>query len=139
QTTVPEPVTIEERLAVRTNFATGVIAFGVIVAICYYAGAVIQAVLVSLILAIFLDPIVELLSRIRFPRPLGAFIALLLLGGVVLLASFGLYNRVQDFAEELPVYSRIIRGAVLNVRRRIERFEKQTEQVIPPARQSMQQ
>jgi predicted PurR-regulated permease PerM len=133
-----EPATIEERVVVRTNFATGVIAFGVIVAICYYAGAVIQAVLVSIILAIFLDPIVELLRRIRFPRPLGAFIALLLLGGVVLLGSFALYNRVQDFAQELPVYSRIIRGTVLNVRRRIERFEKQTEQVIPPIPQSGQ-
>ena len=136
QTTVPEPEITEERVTSKTNVATGVIAFGVIAAICYYAGAVIQAVVVSIMIAIFLDPIVELLSRIRFPRPLGAFIALLLLIGAVSLASFALYTRVQDFTQELPVYSRIIRGTVLNIRRRIERFQKQTEQVLPPMPQS---
>ncbi len=130
---MPEQTTVQESRAVRTSFSTGVIAFGVILAVCYFAGAVIEAVLVSLILAIFLDPIVEVLGRIHFPRPLGALIAILLLLGTVLLGSFLLYNRAEDFAQQLPRYSGIIRGAITQVRRRVERFERQTEQVIPPA------
>src|SRR4051812_34587191 len=89
--------------------ALGVIAFGVVMVICYLAASVIETVLVSLILAIFLDPIVEVLAKIRIPRALGAFVAVVLLMGVLGLASFFLYQRVQDFAEDLPQYSKVLR------------------------------
>ena len=47
-------------MEVKTSFVSGVIAFGIIMGICYVAGSVIQTVLVSILLAIFLDPVVEL-------------------------------------------------------------------------------
>ena len=121
-------------MEVRTNFVSGVIAFGVIMAICYVAGSVMQTVLVSILLAIILDPGVELLSAIRLPRSLSAFLLVLLLIAVVYLASLSLYRRADDFARELPQYSKIIRNMVLQVQRAAERFQRQEEQVIPPSR-----
>jgi predicted PurR-regulated permease PerM len=117
----------------KSSVATGIIAFGIVMAICYVAGSVIETVIVSILLAIFLDPLVGLLARIRIPRALGALIAIVLLGAVVGLASVLLYNRVQDFAQELPRYSSIIRQNVINFRRRMDLLQKQTEQVIPRA------
>ena len=116
-----------------SGIASGIIAFGIVMAICYFAGSVIETVIVSILLAIFLDPLVGLLSRIRIPRAIGALIAILLLGAVVGLASVLLYNRVQDFADDLPRYSSIIRQSVINFRRRMDLLQKQTEQVIPRA------
>jgi predicted PurR-regulated permease PerM len=122
----------------RSSSASSVIAFGVVMAVCYVAGSVIQTVLVSILLAIFLDPLVELLARIHLPRAFGALLAVLLLIAVVGLASFLLYNRAEDFADALPRYSSIIRDGVANVRRRVERLQKQTEQVIPRSQERVQ-
>jgi len=129
---------IRTDMAGKSSFAFGVIAFGVIMAICYFAASVIETTLVSIILAIFLDPLVEALVRIRMPRALAAFIVVILLVAIVGVASFFLYNRVQDFARDLPRYSNTIRSTVMNVRRRIEHFERQTEQVIPRSPERVQ-
>ncbi|MBI2817847.1 MAG: AI-2E family transporter [Acidobacteria bacterium] len=125
-------------MAQKSSFASGVIAFGVIMGICYFAASVIETTLVSIILAIFLDPLVEALVRLRFPRALAAFIVVVLLVTFLGIASVFLYNRVQDFASDLPRYSNTIRTAVMNVRRRIEQFRRQTEQVIPRSPERVQ-
>ena len=125
-------------MQVKSNFVSGVIAFGVIMGICYVAGSVIQTVLVSILLATLLDPVAELLSHIRVPRALSAFLMVLLMIAVVYLAFLFLYNRAENFAQELPRYSKIIRSGVLQVRHAAERFQKQTEQVIPPSQERIQ-
>ena len=104
-------------MKVKTNFVSGVIAFGVVMGICYVAGSVIQTVLVSLLLAIILDPAVELLSYIRTPRALSAFLMVLLMIAGIYLAGLFLVSRADDFAEGLPQYSKILRDAVLQVQR----------------------
>lgn len=125
-------------MAEKSSFAFQVIAFGVIMAICYFAASVIETILVSVILAIFLDPLVEALMRLRLPRALAAFIAVILFVAVLGAVSVLLYNRVQDFARDLPSYSNTIRNSVINVRRRIERLQRQTEQVIPRPQEHVQ-
>ncbi len=125
-------------MEVKTNFVSSVIAFGVIMGICYVAGSVIQTVLVSILLATLLDPVAELLAYIRVPRALTAFLMVLLMIAVVYLAFFFLYNRAVDFAQELPQYSKIIRDRAVQIERAAESFQKQTEIVIPPSRGRVQ-
>ena len=131
-------IVAENSMTGRSSFATGVIAFAAVMAICYFAASIIETAVVSVMLAIFLDPIVDLLARLRFPRALGALLAVLLLVAVVTIVSIVLYNRVQDFAQDLPRYSNIIRRNVTTVRLRMERLVRQTEQVIPPPPQRTQ-
>lgn len=116
----------------KGNFATGIIAFGVLMAICYVAGSVIETVLVSILLATLLAPGVELLRRWRLPRSLGAFLMVALLLASVYLAFLLFYSRTEDFVNELPRYSRIVRNGILQIRRSAEQFQRQTEQMIPP-------
>src|ERR1019366_9466701 len=99
-----EPILTETPVGGKANLASSVIAFGVVLAICYFAASVIEVLLVSILLAIFLDPIAELFCRVHLPRALGAFFAVLILVGVVVVASVFLYTRVEGFAEDLPRY-----------------------------------
>jgi predicted PurR-regulated permease PerM len=122
-------------MKVKTNFVSGVIAFGVIMAICYVAGSVLQVMLVSLLLAIILDPAVELLSYIRVPRAFSAFLMVLLMIAGIYLAFLFLISRADDFADVLPQYSKILRNAVVQYRSTADRLQKQTETVIPPTRE----
>ncbi|MBI3895349.1 MAG: AI-2E family transporter [Acidobacteria bacterium] len=122
-------------MARDASIALSVIAFGVGMAICYFAAAVIQTILVAILLALLLDPPVERLRRWKFPRTFAVLLMLLLFLGVVSVSSFYLYSSAQEFIEELPSYSQDIRQKILQIRRRAERIQQQTEQVIPPAQE----
>ncbi len=123
---------IPASMQVKTNFSSGVIAFGVIMAICYVASTVIETVLFSILLAVLLDPAVERLRRFRVPRELSVFLMVLLMIGTVYLAFLLLYSRAQDFAEELPRYAVTVRDSIQRVQRSVEQLQRQTEQVLDP-------
>ncbi|MBI4459637.1 MAG: AI-2E family transporter [Acidobacteria bacterium] len=122
-------------MARDATIALNGIAFGVAMAICYFAGSVIQTILVSVLLALLLEPGVEKLRRWRFPRPLAVLTMLLLLIAAVSASSFFLYSSAEEFMEELPGYSQTLRRKVLQIRSGAERMQRQTEQVIPPPRE----
>ena len=52
------------------HLALRIVALGVVVALLYFGRALFITVLVAVIIAFILEPFVELLMRIRFPRSL---------------------------------------------------------------------
>src|SRR5689334_12137781 len=70
-----------------------VIAVAVVLTICYFAKLVIVVLLVSILFAFILAPLVGLFERFRVPRPLGAFLALLILLGVIYGALYFGYSK----------------------------------------------
>src|SRR5258708_36929146 len=100
-----------------------VIAAAIILLFFYYAAGVVIPLLLSILLAYFLDPAVEFLERIGLPRTLGAMVMVLILIAVLAAASYGLWTRTADFAEHWPKYSSLLRqaaGAVEGKNRGIE-------------------
>src|SRR5690348_18492284 len=85
-----------------------VVAVAVVLTICYFAKLVIVVLLVSILLAFILAPLVGLFERFRVPRPLGAFLALLILLGVIYGALYFGYSKAVDFSQQVPKYSREI-------------------------------
>ena len=77
----------EEKLT-RVVWAGSValIIIGVVVmpAIFYFAKLVLVTLLVSILIAFMLEPLVNLLQRVRLPRSAAAFMAVLVLGGCLL-------------------------------------------------------
>src|SRR3954464_2033801 len=63
-----------------SSAATTIVATAVILTICYFAKPVLITLLVAILFAFLLEPIVNLFLRIRMPRPIGALIAMLLVG-----------------------------------------------------------
>jgi predicted PurR-regulated permease PerM len=102
------------------TFSLRVISAAIILLFCYYAAGVVITVLLSILLAYFLDPAVELLERMHLPRTLGAMIIVLLLIAVLVAVGFGLGSRVADFGASWPKYSAVLKQAAGAVEEKIE-------------------
>jgi predicted PurR-regulated permease PerM len=109
-----------------------VIAGAVILAICYVAKLILITLLISILFAFMLEPVVNLLEKVRLPRAAGAFLAVLLMVAAIYAGSYFLYGRAMSFVHELPKYSERIRSHLARVREQTSELEKTTQQVLPP-------
>jgi len=108
-----------------------IIAATVILAICYVAKLILVTLLVSILFAFVLEPVVNLLEKIRLPRSAGAFLAVLFMVGLIWAGSYFLYGKAMSFVHELPKYSDRIRSHLAHVRQQTNELEKTTQQVFP--------
>jgi len=85
--------TAREREFVRlkgSTFSLRVIAAGILVLFAYYAQGVVITLVLSILLAYCLDPLVELMERMRIPRTVGAMVTVLLLGAALGAAGYAM-------------------------------------------------
>ena len=105
------------------TFSLRIVAAAIILLFLYYAQGVVITLLLSVLLAYFLDPAVEFLERFRVPRPIGALIMVLILIAVLAAGSYGLWTRTTDFAESWPTYRGILRDAASTIQVKIRGIE----------------
>lgn len=122
-TETPSPKEREYVRLVGSTFSLRVIAAAIILLFCYYAQGVVITLLLSILLAYCLDPIVELLERLRIPRTIGALISVLLLAALVGGLGYTLWTRASDFASSWPRYSEVLRKAADAVESKITRLD----------------
>ena len=108
-----------------SNFSMRVIAGAIILLFCYYAQGVVITLLLSILLAYFLDPAVELLERTGLPRTGGAMVMVLILIMVLVAVGYGLGSRMANFAENWPKYGSVLRSAADTVEGKINGIEGQ--------------
>jgi predicted PurR-regulated permease PerM len=106
-----------------SNFSMRVIAGAIILLFCYYAQGVVITLLLSILLAYFLDPAVELLERTGLPRTGGAMVMVLILIMVLVAVGYGLGSRMANFAENWPKYGSVLRSAADTVEGKINGIE----------------
>jgi len=117
-----------------------VIAFGVVIALLYWARVFFITFFTAVAIAFILEPFVALLMRIRFPRSLASFVVCSVALLAVYLMVLGAYTQVASLTEDYQQnYGQKVAAAVQNVRTRIEEMEKATYQLVVPARQQQQQ
>jgi len=117
---VPETETPQAVRITGVTFSLRVISAAIILLFFYYAAGVVITVLLSILLAYFLDPAVELLERMRLPRTLGATLIVLLLIAVLGAVGYGLGSRIGDFAASWPKYSSVIKRVAGEVEGKIK-------------------
>jgi predicted PurR-regulated permease PerM len=102
-----------------------IISLGIIFAFLYFASSVVVTILLSILLAYFLDPVVEFLERMQVPRGLGAMLVLLavtlFIGGLGYLVAV----RANQFLTDWPRYSAVLRHATTAVNRQLTNVENQ--------------
>ena len=108
-----------------------ILAAAVILAICYIAKLVLVTLLFSILLAFMLEPVVNLLEKIRLPRAAGAFLAVLFMLALMYAGSYFLYGKAMSFVHELPKYSVKISSYLAHFREQTSELEKTTKQVFP--------
>jgi predicted PurR-regulated permease PerM len=113
------------------TFSLRVIAAAIILLFCYYAAGVVITLLLSILLAYFLDPAVELLEKLHLPRTVGAMLIVLLLIAVLVAVGYGLGTRTADFASNWPKYSDLLKHAAATVESKIRGLEGQVSQITP--------
>jgi predicted PurR-regulated permease PerM len=100
------------------------LAVALILVFLYFAASVVITLLLAILIAYFLDPIVEFLERMRMPRTLASMVTVLLLIGVLGAVGYGLYSRSSDFAANWPKYSGTLRNAVNSVETKLNGLER---------------
>jgi predicted PurR-regulated permease PerM len=106
-----------------STFSLRIVAAAIILLFFYYAAGVVITVLLSVLIAYFLDPAVELLERVRIPRTIGALIMVLIMILVIVAVGYGLWQRTSDFAANWPKYRDILRDATGSVQGKLSGFE----------------
>src|SRR5271168_4767315 len=81
---------------VGSNFSLRILAAAIILLFFYYAAGVVITMLLSILLAYFLDPAVELLERMHVARTVGAMIMVLLMLAVLIAVGYGVATRAED-------------------------------------------
>lgn len=113
-----------------------VVAVAVVLAICYFAKLVLVTLLVSILLAYVLEPVVSQFEGVKIPRPLGATLALVLLGGIFYGSVYFGYSKGVEFVQELPKYSDKIKRATIHFRKQAQKLQQTTQGVLPTAEDS---
>jgi predicted PurR-regulated permease PerM len=108
------------------------IAAAILLLFFYYAAGVVITVLLSVLLAYFLDPAVEFLERFRVPRTIGALILVLLMILVIVAAGYTIWLRTSDFAADWPKYRGILRSATASVQGKINGLEGSVNELTNP-------
>lgn len=88
------------------------------------AELVLVVLLISILLAFILEPVVEILQRIRvLPRGVACFLAVSLMVALALGISYLSYNQAASFVQDLPKYSKNIRDEMARFRQKVENLE----------------
>lgn len=126
--TTETPQTTVFRISGST-FSLRLVAAAILLLFFYYAAGVVITLLLSVLIAYFLDPAVEFLERLRVPRTIGALILVVLLILVLIAVGYTLWLRTSDFAADWPKYRSIIRGATGEVQKKISGIESSVTEV----------
>ena len=102
-----------------STFSLRVLAAAIILLFCFYAQGVVITLLLSILLAYFLNPAVELLERVHLPRTIGAMTMVLILIAVLVAVGYGLGERTADFAANWPKYGGMLKQAASTVEGKI--------------------
>jgi predicted PurR-regulated permease PerM len=115
-----------------SSFSLRILAAAIILLFFYYAAGVVITLLLSVLIAYFLDPAVDFLERFRVPRTIGALIMVLILIAVIGAASYGLWLRTADFVSDWPKYRSILRSATGELQGKIRGFEGGVSDLTTP-------
>jgi predicted PurR-regulated permease PerM len=106
----------------HSGLAERVIAAGVIIGFLYWAEIVVLTVILSVLLAYFLDPLVQLMERWHVPRALGSLIVLLLATAVLVGLGVLTGSRLNRFIADWPRYSAMLQNASAVVAEHLRHF-----------------
>jgi predicted PurR-regulated permease PerM len=118
------PLPPPRRRTVRQrHWAMNMLGLGIVLALCYYAEAVLAVFFISVLLAFILAPIVDLLTRVHLPRGVAAAIAILLLLAGMAGVVYYSYNEAAILLQQLPKYTHQVREEIMRFRKSAENLE----------------
>jgi predicted PurR-regulated permease PerM len=115
----------------RSNASQRIIAAGILLVFLYYAASVLMTIVLAILLAYFLDPVVQGLEKIHVPRAVGSLVVVLLMVALIAAALTETWYRVEGFVTDWPKYSAKLRSASQSVEKRLEKIEQGVNTITP--------
>src|SRR5258707_13204797 len=88
------------KVSSRSNPSQRIIALGIVFAFLYWASSIVMTLLLAVLLADFLDPVVNVLAKLHIPRSIGALFALLAMTSIVGGLGYWLVSRADQFDQD---------------------------------------
>ena len=127
------------KVGARSNASQRIIALGIVFAFLFWASSIVITLLLAVLLAYFLDPVVNVLEKIHIPRALGALFALLAVTSIFGEVGYLLVVRADQFVQDWPRYSTVLHNGMTALDRKLAVFEKQVEAIEPQQEQKGRQ
>ena len=119
------------KVSARSNPSQRIIAVAIIFAFLYFTSDVVVPLLLAVLIAYFLDPVVGTLERIHIPRALGSLVVMLAVTALLAGLGYLVALRANQFLEDWPRYSQVLRHATTAFDRQISTFEKGVDSITP--------
>jgi len=119
----------ETKVITASSVSARIIAAGIVIAFCYWASSVLVTLLVAVLLAYFLDPLVNWLEALRVPRALGSLLVVLVTLALVVVLAWSLIERVDQFGADWPNYRKPLRAAVDTVQKKLALVEARVSEI----------
>ena len=124
----------ETLVQARGTASARIIAAAIVIAFCYWASMVLVTIFAAVLLAYFLDPVVNWLERVRVPRALGSLLIVLLTLALLAMMGWTLMERADQFGQDWPKYRQPLRAATAAIESRMETFEKHVSEIEPASK-----
>jgi predicted PurR-regulated permease PerM len=121
----------ETRIISASSVSARIIAAGIVIAFLYWASSVLVTLIVSVLLAYFLDPLVTWMESWHIPRALGSLLVVLLSLALLMIMGWTLVERVDQFGRDWPSYRAPLRAAANVVSNKLETFEAHVSEIEP--------
>jgi predicted PurR-regulated permease PerM len=119
------------RFTARSNSPQRIIAMGIVFACLYWASSVVMTLLLAILAAYVLDPLVELLERVKVPRALGSLLVLLIAIALLIGLGYLIVARTDAFAADWPRYSQVLRRGTTALDNKLAVMERQVGAIAP--------
>jgi predicted PurR-regulated permease PerM len=100
----------------------------------YFGQLFFITLIVAVVIALILEPFVDLLVRWHFPRGVASFLVCSVALMALYLAGLGFYTQASGLIDELPAYSQRISDLSESVIQKVDAMERATYQLLMPKR-----
>ncbi len=104
------------------NMALGIILVVILVWILIIGKTIILPFMIALFLSLILEPVVNLLTRLKLPMGLAVFLTLIFAFIVLYLLGLLVYSNVQTFVGQFPVYEERLRDWIVDINKSLEGY-----------------
>lgn len=119
----------EAKVITQSSVSARIIAAGIVIAFCYWASSVLVTLLVAVLMAYFLDPVVNWLESLHVPRAIGSLVVVLVTLALVIFLAWSLLERIDQFGADWPNYRKPLRAAADVVQKKMALFEARVSEI----------
>jgi predicted PurR-regulated permease PerM len=121
----------EAKIITAASASARIIAAGIVIGFCYFASTILITLLVSVLMAYFLDPVVTWMESWHVPRALGSLVIVLVTLALLAFLGWTLVDRADQFGADWPKYREPLRETTYAIQAKLSTLEAHVSEITP--------